>query len=116
MKLIYKSKKGWAFFLAFCVLGLLQSCKKNFLDRDPQGQYTQETYPYPGGSGPYDTYLFGAYSELRSFNVHSQAFIAATSIRSDDADKGSTPADGGSNALTMDNFPVLPDNGFSNTL
>ena len=48
--------------------------------------------------------------------MHSQSFITATSIRSDDADKGSTPADGGSNALTMDNFPVLPDNGFANTL
>lgn len=91
-------------------------CKKDFLDRDPQGQYTLETYPYPGGSGPYDTYLFGAYSELRSFNVHSQSFIAATSIRSDDADKGSTPADGGTNAISMDNFPVLPDNGFVNAI
>lgn len=91
-------------------------CAKNFLDREPQGQYTQETYPYPGGSGPYDTYLFGPYSELRSFNVHSQSFITATSIRSDDADKGSTPADGGANAISMDNFPVLPDNGFANTL
>lgn len=94
----------------------LAGCKRDFLDRNPQGQYTQDTYPYPGGSGPYDTYLFGAYSELRAFNVHSQAFITATSIRSDDADKGSTPADGGANALTMDNFPVLPDNGFANTL
>lgn len=91
-------------------------CKKNFLERDPQGQYTQETYPYPGGSGPYDTYLFGVYSELRSFNVHSQSFIAATSIRSDDADKGSTPADGGANAIDMDNFPVSASNAFGNTL
>lgn len=91
-------------------------CKKDFLDRDPQGQYTLDTYPYPGGSGPYDTYLFGVYSELRSFNVHSQSFIAATSIRSDDADKGSTPSDGGTNAISMDNFPVMPDNGFANTL
>ena len=95
---------------------LFTGCKKEFLDRDPQGQYTQETYPYPGGSGPYDTHLFGIYSELRSFNVHSQSFIAATSIRSDDADKGSTPADGGTNAISMDNFPVLPDNGFVNTI
>lgn len=95
---------------------LFSGCKKDFLDRDPQGQYTQDTYPYPGGSGPYDTYLFGIYSELRSFNVHSQSFIAATSIRSDDADKGSTPADGGTNAISMDNFPVLPNNGFVNTI
>jgi hypothetical protein len=94
----------------------LTACKKNFLDRMPQGQYTQEDYPYPGGSGPYDTYLNGAYSELRSFNVHSQSFIAATSIRSDDADKGSTPGDGGANAIDMDNFPVSPSNGYANTL
>jgi starch-binding outer membrane protein, SusD/RagB family len=95
---------------------LFSGCKKNFLEREPQGAYTQETYPYPTGSGPYDTYLFGAYSELRSFNVHSQSFIAATSIRSDDAEKGSTPADGGANALQMDNFPILPDNGFVNAI
>lgn len=103
------------FLLPICML-VFAACKKNFLDRAPQGQYTLDNYPYPGGSGPYDTYLFGAYAELRSFNVHSQAFITATSIRSDDADKGSTPADGGTNAITMDNFPVAPDNGFANTL
>lgn len=101
--------------LALAVMALA-GCKKDFLDRRPQGQYTQDDYPYPGGSGPYDTYLFGAYSDLRSFNVHSQSFICAVSIRSDDADKGSTPADGGANALGMDNFPVTPDNGFANTL
>jgi starch-binding outer membrane protein, SusD/RagB family len=100
----------------FITLVLFSGCKKNFLERQPQGAYTQDTYPYPTGSGPYDTYLFGAYSDLRSFNVHSQSFIAATSIRSDDADKGSTPADGGANALQMDNFPILPDNGFVNTI
>lgn len=98
------------------IITVLQSCKKNFLDRDPQGQYTQDTYPYPGGSGPYDTYIFGAYSDLRSYGVHSQAFIAATSIRSDDADKGSTPADGGADAINMDNFPVLPTSGYLNSL
>lgn len=112
------NKKYLSFAVILLVAGLtvISSCKKNFLDRQPQGQYTQETYPYPGGSGPYDTYLFGAYSELRSFNVHSQSFICATSIRSDDADKGSTPSDGGANAIDMDNFPVSPSNSFANTL
>jgi hypothetical protein len=113
---LFKIKNYNRTIILLVAIASLAGCKRDFLDRNPQGQYTQDTYPYPGGSGPYDTYLFGAYSELRSFNVHSQAFITATSIRSDDADKGSTPADGGSNALTMDNFPVLPDNGFANTL
>lgn len=108
-------KYATALLVIFAVC-FFAGCKKNFLDRSPQGQYTQDTYPYPGGSGPYDTYLFGAYSELRSFNVHSQSFICAVSVRSDDADKGSTPADGGANAIGMDNFPVTPDNGFTNTI
>jgi hypothetical protein len=110
-----KSNYGKAIILLVAVYAFT-GCTKDFLDRDPQGQYTQDDYPYPGGSGPYDTYLFGIYSELRSFNVHSQSYICAVSIRSDDADKGSTPADGGANAIGMDNFPVTPDNGFTNTI
>ncbi|HEX5653986.1 MAG TPA: RagB/SusD family nutrient uptake outer membrane protein [Chitinophagaceae bacterium] len=100
---------------AILLLCFTTGCNK-ILDTERQGGYDAENYPYPGGSGPYDQFIFGAYNELRSFNVHSQSFITATSIRSDDADKGSTPADGGANAATMDNFPVLPSNGFCNTL
>lgn len=93
-----------------------QSGCKRFLDTDAQGSYNLDDYPYPGGSGPYDQFIFAAYNDLRQFNVHSQSFITASSIRSDDADKGSTPADGGANAIDMDNFPVQPSNGFCNTL
>ena len=105
--------------LAVVAMGLLlmfTGCGKDFLDTERQGGYDAENYPYPGGSGPYDQFVFGAYNELRSFNVHSQSYITATSIRSDDADKGSTPADGGANAIDMDNFPVTPSNSFCNTL
>jgi len=103
------------FLLTVLATGLLTGCK-GFLDTERQGAYDADNYPYPGGSGAYDQFIFGAYNELRSFNIHSQSFITATSIRSDDADKGSTPADGGANAITMDNFPVLASNGFCNTL
>ena len=108
----------WKACLLVLSAGLLftsTGCNK-FLDTERQGAYDEENYPYPGGSGPYDQFIFGAYNDLRSFNLHSQSFITAVSIRSDDADKGSTPADGGANALTMDNFPVLPSNGFLNTI
>ncbi|MEN9598965.1 MAG: hypothetical protein RL596_1276 [Bacteroidota bacterium] len=103
--------------IAIClsVLLFVVGCKK-FLNTDRQGAYDADNYPYPGGSGPYDQFIFGAYNELRNFNVHSQSYITAVSIRSDDADKGSTPADGGANAISMDDFPVLPSNGFCNTL
>jgi hypothetical protein len=100
-----------------CLLAMVfTGCKKNFLDRESQGQYTQDTYPYPGGSGPYDTYLFAAYSQLRAYNVHSQFFICATTIRSDDADKGSTASDGGADASNMDNFPVSKSSSYVNGL
>ena len=98
-----------------CIVFVLPGCKK-MLDTEAQGAYDADNYPYPGGSGPYDQYIFGAYNELRNFNVHSQSYIVASSIRSDDADKGSNDADGGANATTMDNFPVLPSNGFCNTI
>lgn len=112
-------KKKLSSILALALMALVlgtAGCKKDFLDTQRQGGYDADNYPYPGGSGPYDQFIFGAYNELRAFNVHSQAFICATSIRSDDADKGSTPADGGANAIDMDNFPVSPSNGFGNAL
>ncbi|MBN8880376.1 MAG: RagB/SusD family nutrient uptake outer membrane protein [Sphingobacteriales bacterium] len=100
---------------AFAMIIMFTGCKK-FLDAQRQGGYDEENYPYPGGSGPYDQYILGAYSDLRSYNVHADGFIVATSIRSDDADKGSTPSDGGADVITMDNFPVLPNNGRANAL
>lgn len=109
------TRKAQLALVAVLILLSTAGCKK-FLDTQRQGGYDDTNYPYPGGSGPYDQFIFGAYNELRSFNLHSQSFITATSIRSDDADKGSTAADGGSNAITMDNFPVLASNGFCNTL
>ena len=75
--------------LAIMMLSSLAGCKR-LLDTERQGGYDDTNYPYPGGSGPYDQFIFGAYNELRSFNVHSQSFICAISVRSDDADKGST--------------------------
>jgi hypothetical protein len=111
-----KSSNIRLIFMLAATFGLLAGCRKDFLDRNPQGSYTQETYPYPGGSGPYDTYLFGAYSELRAFNVHSQFFIFATSVRSDDADRGSTATDGVPNSSDFDNFPVSPGSTWNNGL
>ena len=99
---------------AVSLISINSGCKK-FLDTQRQGTYTSDNYPFPEGGTPYDTFLFSAYDALRAYNYVSDGFMVATSIRSDDADKGSTPTDGGADVIAMDNFPVLL-NGRVNTL
>lgn len=115
MKNIFKNKDLLLAIIATTMLIPFTGCKK-FLDTQRQGQYTEENYPYPGGSGPYDQFLFGAYNDLRSYDIHVIGFLMATSVRGDDADKGSTPADGGADSNGMDNFPVITNSGQANAL
>src|SRR5690606_41887098 len=93
-----------------CSIVLFSSCEK-FLDTPPQGKYTEDSYPFPEGGSPYDRFVFSAYNDLRSYNVHVDGFVNATSIRSDDADKGSTASDGGADVISMDKFLVLATGG-----
>ncbi|WP_181305791.1 RagB/SusD family nutrient uptake outer membrane protein [Rufibacter sp. XAAS-G3-1] len=96
-------------YTSIALLGSLSltglSCN-DFLDREPLGRFTTETYP----AGGLTQYVYGMYSDLRSWGVHAFAFVGITSITSDDADKGSTPADG-ADQLALDNFTILPANG-----
>jgi hypothetical protein len=100
--------------LTIAAVSISTGCQK-FLDTQRQGEYTADDYPYPQGATPYDTFLFSAYSALRAYNYISDGFMVVSSIRSDDADKGSTPTDGGADVIAMDNFPALT-NGRVNTL
>lgn len=100
---------------SIAAITVLASCKKSFLDRDPQGSYTSDTYPYPKGSGPFDSEIFAVYDILRSYDASGSGFVAATGIRSDDADKGSTPTDGPT-SLEMDNFNITSNNVLANDL
>ena len=92
---------------------LLLACGKNFLDRPAQSEYTESTFPYVPGSGAFDPEIFEAYDALRLYGVHSAGFQAAVSVRSDDADKGSTPADG-ANTRQFDDFTLTSTNGLTN--
>lgn len=93
--------------IASVITGLmvLAACE-DFLEREPLGRYTTETYP----TGGLTQYVYGMYSELRSWGVHAFPFVGIVSITSDDADKGSTPADAPAQ-IELDNFTVLPTNG-----
>lgn len=102
-------------FAALVVILFSTGCRKDFLNRLPLGQYTTDNFPYPQGAGPYDQNVYAAYASLRTYQTTVFGFIGAVSIRSDDADKGSTPADAPAQ-LEMDNFPVTPTNGLTNDL
>lgn len=102
-------------FILSSIILVITGCKKNFLDRQPLGQYTTGNYPYPTGGGPYDQYINAAYASLRTYQTTVFGFIGAVSIRSDDADKGSTPIDAPAQ-LEMDNFPLTATNGLANDL
>lgn len=116
MKNIINKKVGVStVFGALCLMAVLTACKKDFLEREPQSQYTDETYPYPLGAGPFDPAIFGAYSSMRKWGVAAFPLVGSASIRSDDADKGSTPADG-PDQIQMDNFPVTPTNALVNDI
>ncbi len=92
---------------------ILVACSKDFLDRPAQGEYTEGTYPYSPGSGAFDAVIFDAYSGLRLYGVHSAGFHAGTSVRSDDADKGSFDSDG-ANTRQFDDFTLTSTNGLTN--
>ena len=116
MKLLNKKIRNLSVLLtATLVVSLNAGCEK-FLDTERQGTYTADNYPYPEGTGPYDLFLNAAYNTLRNYHYTADAFMVITSIRSDDADKGSTPADGGADVISMDNFPVMPSSGRANGL
>lgn len=116
MKNIFDKQKPILLMLLVIISAVTMSGCKKFLDTQRQGQYNEDNYPYPGGSGPYDQFIFGAYNDLRSYDVHVFGYLMATSVRSDDADKGSTAADGGADAAGMDNFPVITNSGLANGL
>lgn len=112
---IFNNKKGLCVALTAALMVTVNSGCKDFLDTQRQGEYTKDNYPYPQGGTPYDQFLFSAYDALRAYNYVSDGFMVVTSIRSDDADKGSTPTDGGADVIAMDNFPALT-NGRANSL
>ena len=73
---------------------LIASCKKNFLDVPVQGQATTATDPNLAQNlviGVYNSLLTG--EAFGGNDIHGFAFISATNIMSDDADKGSTHDD-----------------------
>jgi starch-binding outer membrane protein, SusD/RagB family len=111
-----KNIKKYSFFLLLVLMST--SCGKDFLDVDLQGKSTALTDPnYTQNlvTGVYNSLLLGE-SFGGEGDVHSFAFISATNIMSDDADKGSSTSDQAGTAGQLDEFSHTPTNTFVGTL
>ncbi len=85
---------------------LLWGCKKNFLEVQPQGQLTEAAVAADPNlarklvTGVYNQLYQGGFGN----DIHGIIFCMATDVASDDADKGSQPADQSPQAVGFDNF------------
>lgn len=104
MKTFLTIKSGFlSVFLLVAVLAT--SCKKDFLDRKPLGQYTEEDL----SSGSLEGLVFAAYAGLRHDGLSGLSYLAVHNMRADDADKGSAPSDGVDAEEIFDNFNYSTD-------
>ncbi len=78
--------------IGFCIL-VFGSCKKTFLEVDPIGQQTSETFFQNANDA--NRAVTSCYGHLNQWFVTGFAHLAITSIPSDDAERGSVPGDAG---------------------
>src|SRR5580692_5057257 len=100
--------------ILFCSAALISGCSKQFLNVPIQGQGTPSTDPQVALDevvGAYNALITPdpTQSEFGSYDIHGIYFITVTNIMSDDADKGSYPADQPM-AADIDNFTITSDN------
>jgi hypothetical protein len=98
----------------FCSMVFNCACKKSFLDVPIQGQGSPSTDPQVANAevtGAYNALITPdpTQSEFGQYDIHGIYFITVTNIMSDDADKGSYPADQPL-AANIDNFQINSDN------
>ena len=85
----------------------LTSCN-DFLDRSPQGQFTEDDNP----NALVDGKIYNVYTMMRNYNITAGIPAFAIEVfRSEDAEKGSTVSDGSDVAEMYDDFIYTPTNG-----
>lgn len=98
------------YILSFAVglTALTFTACSDFLDRSPQGQFTEDDNPGALAEGK----VFNIYTMMRNYNI--TAGIPAFAIhcfRSEDSEKGSTDSDGAEQAVMYDDFFYNASNG-----
>jgi starch-binding outer membrane protein, SusD/RagB family len=91
--------------MAVIALTLLISACKKFLDRQPLGSAIEGDVV----QGAVEQQVFGLYSAVRDWGMTQLPYLMVHSVRSDDADKGSTVTDGADAEAMYDNFQYAKD-------
>lgn len=84
-------------------LTLATSCSKTFLDVPPQGQQTPTDF-FSSNPNAATTLVNAIYAKMLDWNFISFSWNGVSSMTSDDADKGSSPGDTGTDKDQLDNL------------
>ena len=85
----------------------LGSCT-DLLDQKPQGEWVEGD----GSGGSFQSDIFTLYARIRGYHITSgTTALAIHNFRSEDAEKGSTAADGAAHGIMFDDFEYIATNG-----
>ncbi|KMQ68847.1 membrane protein [Chryseobacterium sp. FH2] len=96
--------KKYIIAAAFLILGAVnQSCSNDFIDVSPTEKVPESAFGelYNNNEGA-NSLVTAIYAKFLDWNMSTFAWIGVTSIVSDDADKGSSPSDSGSDKDILD--------------
>lgn len=83
---------------------LYQSCNDDFLDVKPTEAVSTSDLALLNNNAGAESFVTAIYSKFLDWNISSFAWNGISSITSDDADKGSSPGDSGSDKDILDNL------------
>lgn len=102
-------KKKYIIISALVLTGLFnQSCSDEFIDVAPTEQVSAEDLSVYNNNAGATGFVNSIYAKFLDWDMSTFSWIGVTSITSDDADKGSTPGDTGSDKDILDALTFTP--------
>ncbi|WP_312421581.1 RagB/SusD family nutrient uptake outer membrane protein [Epilithonimonas sp.] len=102
-------KKKYIIISALVLTGLFnQSCSEDFIDVAPTEQVSAEDLSLYNNNEGATNFVNSIYAKFLDWDMSTFSWIGVTSITSDDADKGSTPGDTGSDKDILDALTFTP--------
>jgi hypothetical protein len=104
-----KHNRIYLWILIAVLATVTQSGCSDLLDQKPQGEWVEGD---EGSGGSFQSDVFTLYAKIRGFHVTSgTTALAIHAFRSEDAEKGSTAADGAAHGRMFDDFEYIATNG-----